>query len=193
MSAKRDISQQQGSSAPIIPHKEPAEGTGGAEAAIEREPRRIKRLLKILGPGLIAGASDDDPSGIGTAAVAGASLGFATLWVQLLSIPLMAAVQYMCAKIGLVTGMGVSGVLRRYYPRKVMYPMIGGLVLANTINAGVDIGAIGSAVKLIIPSVSIPLVIVITSIAIIALQIWGSYRLIANVFKWLTLALFAYI
>src|SRR5579859_7626979 len=81
-----------------IPHQEPAGGTGTLEAAVQREPNRLRRFLKILGPGLITGASDDDPSGIGTYAVAGASLGFATLWTALITFPLMAAVQFTCAK-----------------------------------------------------------------------------------------------
>src|SRR5215468_3644298 len=88
--------------APVIPHKEPADGPITLEAAIEGEPNRLKRFLKILGPGLVTGASDDDPSGIGTYVSAGASLGFATLWMALFIFPLMAAVQFICAKIGMV-------------------------------------------------------------------------------------------
>src|SRR5215218_7696888 len=99
-------------SAPIIPHSEPAGGTGSLEAAIESEPNRLKRALKILGPGLVTGASDDDPSGIGTYVSAGASLGFITLWMVLFIFPCMAAVQFICAKIGMVSGKGVAGVIR---------------------------------------------------------------------------------
>lgn len=177
---------------PTIPHSEPAEGTGALEAGLEREPNPIKRFLKILGPGLITGASDDDPSGIGTYATAGASLGYATLWTALLTFPLMAAVQYICAKIGMVSGTGLAGVLRRHYSRALLYPVLFGLVIANTINAGTDIGAIAAAINLLLP---IPPAAMIVPIAllIVVLQIWGSYRLIARTFKWLTLTLFAYI
>lgn len=159
---------------------------------IEREKNPIKRLLKILGPGLITGASDDDPAGIGTYSVAGASLGFKMLWVALATLPLTATIQYICAKIGLVTGMGLAGVIKKHYPRKVLYPVVAGLVIANTINAGVDIGAMAAAINMLVP---IPITVLIIPIAaiILAVQIWGSYRLIAKIFKWLTLALFAYI
>jgi NRAMP (natural resistance-associated macrophage protein)-like metal ion transporter len=178
--------------APLIPHSEPAGGTGSLEAAMMREKNPLKRFFKMLGPGLVTGASDDDPSGISTYAVAGASLGFATLWTALFSFPLMAAVQLMCAKVGMVTGMGLAAVLRQHYSRSLLYVAVIGLVIANTINAGADIGAIAAAINLLIP---IPIVAMIVPIALIilALQIWGSYRLIAKIFKWLSLALFAYI
>src|SRR6516225_1717365 len=100
----------------------------------------VGRLWHLLGPGFITGASDDDPSGIGTYAVAGASFGFATLWTALVTYPMMAAVQYICAKVGMVSGMGLAGVLRRHYSPWVLYPAVLGLVIANTINAGADIG-----------------------------------------------------
>src|SRR6185295_10790811 len=104
--------------------------------------------LKILGPGLVTGASDDDPSGIGTYATAGASLGFTPLWLAVYTFPLTAAIQYMCAKIAMVSGKGLAGVIRDNYPRKLLYPVIAGLVIANVINAGVDIGAIAAAINL---------------------------------------------
>ena len=177
---------------PTIPHSEPAGGTGSLEAAIEREPNPLKRLARILGPGLITGASDDDPSGIGTYATAGASLGFATLWTAPLTYPLMAAVQYICAKVGMVSGRGLAGVLRRHYGRGVLYPAVAALVVANTINAGADIGAVAAGINLLAP-LPIGLMVVPVALAILSLQIWGSYRLIASIFKWLTLVLFAYI
>ena len=101
----------------------------------------------ILGPGLVTGASDDDPSGIGTYAQAGAAYGYATLWTTLVMLPMMISVQYICAKIGLVSGRGLGGVLREHYPRWVLYPAVLGLVIANTINAGADIGAIAAAMQ----------------------------------------------
>lgn len=158
----------------------------------QRESNPIKRFLKILGPGLITGAADDDPSGIATYSIAGASLGFATLWTALVTLPLMSVVQYLCAKIGMVSGMGLAGVLRNYYSRWLLYPAVLSLLVANTINAGTDIGAIAAAFNMIIP-VPISLMIVPIALVIVALQFWGSYRLISRVFKWLTLTLFAYI
>ena len=178
--------------APQIPHIEPATGTGTIEAAVEGEPNPVKRFLKVLGPGLITGASDDDPSGIGTYAVAGASYGFATLWTAPVTLVLAAAVQFICAKVGMVSGRGLAGVLRLHYPRPLLYLAVAGLLVANTINAGADIGAIAAAVNLLVP-IPIPVLIVPATAAILALQIFGSYRLIARIFKWLTLALFAYI
>ncbi|HAF14191.1 MAG TPA: iron transporter [Blastocatellia bacterium] len=157
---------------------------------LEKNP--FKRFFKMLGPGLVTGASDDDPSGISTYAVAGASLGFATLWTALFTFPLMAAVQLICAKVGMVTGMGLAAVLRRHYSRSLLYVAVLGLVIANTINAGADIGAIAAAINLLIP-VPIAAMIVPIALIILAVQIWGSYQLIAKTFKWLALALFAYI
>jgi NRAMP (natural resistance-associated macrophage protein)-like metal ion transporter len=162
------------------------------ESKVDRERNPLKRLLMILGPGLITGASDDDPSGIGTYTQAGASLGFATLWTAPLTLPMMAAVQFICAKIGMVCGMGLGGVLRKHYPRWVVYAAISLLVVANTINAGTDIGAIAAAINLLVPIPALALVVPIAA-GIVALQILGSYRLISRIFKWLTLTLFGYI
>ena len=178
--------------ADTIPHKETAGGAGSLEAAVERERNPVKRFFKILGPGLITGASDDDPSGIGTYAVAGAQLGFATLWTALFTFPMMAAIQFICAKIGMVTGMGLARVLRKHYSKALLYPVVAALVLANTINAGADIGAIAAAFNLLVP-LPVTAMIIPIALAILAFQVWGSYRLITSIFKWLTLALFAYV
>jgi len=161
-----------------------------AEYRAERNP--LKRFGRMLGPGLITGASDDDPSGIGTYAQAGAQFGFATLWTTLAMLPMMTAVQYMCAKIGLVTGRGLAGVLREHYPRAVLYPAVIALVIANTLNAGADIGAIAAAINLLVPIPAIVFIVPV-SLGLVALQVFGSYRLIEKVFKWLALALLAYI
>jgi NRAMP (natural resistance-associated macrophage protein)-like metal ion transporter len=175
-----------------IPEIAPAGGTGSLEAAMPGSLGGLKRFIKLLGPGLITGASDDDPSGISTYAIAGASFGFATLWMALVTLPMMAAVQYMCAKIGMVSGRGLAGVLKTYYPGKLLYITVFSLVVANSINAGADIGAIAAGINLLIP-IPVWSLIAPIALAVIALQIWGSYRLIANTFKWLTLALFAYV
>ena len=170
----------------------PAAGTGARQVSLRRERRPIKRLLKILGPGLITGAADDDPSGVATYAVAGASLGYATLWTLLVTLPMMVAAQLMSAKVAQVTGRGLAGVLRRHYAPSLVLPAVLGLVVANTINAGADIGAIAAAINLLVP---VPIIVMIAPIAgvILALQIIGTYRQIASVLKWTTLALFAYI
>jgi len=148
--------------------------------------------LTWLGPGLITGASDDDPSGIATYAMAGAQFGYAPLWLAWLTFPLMAAVQFICAKVGLVTGRGLAGVLREHYPRGVLYFSVVVLMVANTINAGADIQAIAAGVNLIVP-VPINALMVPIGLALLVFQVRGSYRLIARTFRWLTLVLFAYI
>src|SRR5512141_3156332 len=162
------------------------------ESRIDREKNPIKRFFLELGPGLITGASDDDPSGIGTYTTAGASLGFVTLWTAIFTLPMMAAVQFICAKIGMVSGMGLAGVLRKHYPRWLVYSAVSLLIIANTVNAGADIGAIAAAINLLVPIPALALVVPI-GIGIVVLQILGSYALISRIFKWLTLTLFAYI
>src|SRR5437879_11902581 len=107
-----------------------APGRDRANARTETNP--IRRFLGILGPGFITGASDDDPSGIGTYAVAGASMGYATLWTALFTFPMMAGLQYICARVGLVSGMGLAGVLRRHYQRWLLYPAVVALPTPNT-------------------------------------------------------------
>ena len=159
---------------------------------MNRHDNPIKRLLDRLGPGLITGASDDDPSGIGTYTQAGAALGYATLWTAVVTLPLMIVVQHICAKIGMCSGRGLASVLRKFYPRWLLYPVVAGLVIANTINAGADIAAISAAINMFVP-IPIWAMVVPIAVAILVLQIWGSYRLIVKIFKWLTLSLFAYV
>jgi NRAMP (natural resistance-associated macrophage protein)-like metal ion transporter len=160
------------------------------KALEEKNP--FKRFFQVLGPGLITGASDDDPSGIGTYSVAGATLGFSTLWLAVVTLPMMAAIQYSCAKIGMVTGQGLAGVLKKNYPKPVLYLAVIALFVANTLNVGADIGAIAAAVQLLIPVPALPTILLV-SVSILVIQVLGSYRLIADVFKWLTIVLFAYI
>lgn len=114
-----------------IPHIEPAETF---EDKLRKEANPVERFFGLLGPGLITGASDDDPSGIGTYAQAGAALGYAPLWLPWVSFPMMWTIQYMCAKIGMVTGMGLSRVLQKHYSKSVLYSVVAGLTIANTIN-----------------------------------------------------------
>lgn len=166
--------------------------SAGLDQMIEREPSRLKRCWLILGPGLTAGASNNDPSAIATFVQAGAGTGFAMLWVAPVVLPMMTTAVYMCAKLGMVSGRGLSGLLRTYYGRRVLYPVLLCLVIANTFNAGADIGAIAAGLRLVAPVPLKALTIGVTFL-LIATQIWASYRLIANLFKWLTFALFAFI
>src|SRR3954469_8961721 len=149
----------------------------------ESESSSVKDIIKSLGPGLITGASDDDPSGIVTYSIAGASFGYATLWTALFTFPLMAAVQFICAKIGLVYGCGLATVMRKSFPRKLVYLAIGALLIANTINAAADIQAIAAGINLLVP---IPIVVMILPIAIgiLVVQVWGSYKMIVKIFRW---------
>jgi NRAMP (natural resistance-associated macrophage protein)-like metal ion transporter len=187
MSARRDERSHR-----VIPHKAPAGATASIAARIGREPNPIRKVGLILGPGFITGASDDDPSGIGTYAVAGASLGLATLWTALLTFPLMAAVQNICARLALVSGRGLAGVLRRDYPRPILYGAVLLLFVANTINVGADLAAVADSFRILTGIAAVWLVVPI-ALGILAVQIAGSYRIIADVFKWLTLALLAYV
>jgi NRAMP (natural resistance-associated macrophage protein)-like metal ion transporter len=152
----------------------------------------LKSILSRLGPGLITGASDDDPSGIGTYTQAGAALGYTTLWTAIVTLPLMIVVQHICAKIGMCSGRGLAGALRTFYPRWLLYPVVTGLIVANTINAGTDIAAIGAAINMFVP-IPIAALVVPIAVTIVVIQIWGSYQFIIKIFKWLTLTLFAYV
>lgn len=139
-----------------IPAIAPAGGVASLEAAAPRALSGLKRFARVLGPGLITGASDDDPSGISTYAIAGASFGFSTLWMALVTLPMMSSVQYMCAKIGMVSGRGLAGVLKTHYSGKLLYLAVFSLVIANSINAGADIGAIAAGINLLLPVPSGP-------------------------------------
>ncbi len=175
-----------------MPREAPASATSGTAARIEKEKNPLKKAGLILGPGFITGASDDDPSGIGTYAIAGASLGLQTLWLALLTFPLMATVQNACARLGMISGQGLAGVLRDHYPRWILYGSVTLLFVANTINVGADLGAVADAVHSISGVQAVWLVVPV-ALGVLALQIFGSYKLIANIFKWLTLALLAYV
>ncbi len=159
--------------------------------AIARE-NPLRRGLRILGPGLISGAADDDPSGIGTYAQAGAAFGFATLWLTVLTLPFMIAVQFLCARIALVSGRGLAGTIRRHYPRPLLFGAVVGLLVVNVITAGADIGAMAGAVSLFAPIPS-PVLIVGITVGLLMLQVVARYDQIARVFKWLALTLLAYV
>ena len=150
------------------------------------------RLLQVLGPGLITGASDDDPSGIGTYSQVGAQFGYAMAWVMLFSWPLMCAIQEISARIGRVTGQGIAGNLKRHYPLGVVYGIVSLLVLANVINIGADLGAMGAALKLLIGGPTL-FYVALFGLATVLLETFSSYSRYVSVLKWLTLSLFAYV
>jgi NRAMP (natural resistance-associated macrophage protein)-like metal ion transporter len=159
------------------------------------QPKRrgfVGRFLANLGPGLVTGAADDDPSGISTYSVAGASFGYSFLWTALLSFPLMAAVQLMCARLGMVTGRGLGGAIRLRYSRWVLWPACVLLIVANVFNIGADLGGMANAMEM---GTGIPSYYWTPFFALLitGLLIWTSYNLIARVFKWLALVLFAYV
>ena len=164
----------------------------GKHAAKRVAPRRVRSFFAELGPGLITGAADDDPSGISTYSVTGASFGYAPLWTALFSFPLMVAVQLMCARLGMVTGRGLAGVIRRTYPRWVLWGACSLLIVANVVNIGADLGGMAEATEMVTGVNSLVWTPVYATL-IISLLFWTSYSFIARVFKWLTLVLFAYV
>lgn len=153
---------------------------------------RLKRWLSILGPGLITGAADDDPSGISTYSVAGAATGFSMLWVTLISTPMMAVVQGMCARISMVTGEGLAAVMRKRLPAPIAYALASLVIVANTFNVGADLGGMADAAHLVLP-LPVDAWVFFFGIGLLAAQMWLSYATLARIFKWLTLSLFAYI
>ncbi|THD64531.1 divalent metal cation transporter [Phenylobacterium sp.] len=156
-----------------------------------KQPERPK-LLQVLGPGLITGASDDDPSGIATYSQAGAQFGFGLSWVMLFSWPLMCAIQEISARIGRVTGRGIAGNLKKHYPSAVVYSIVFLLVVANVINLGADLGAMGAGLKLLIGG---PQLIYVAAFGLITvlLEVFSRYSRYVSILKWLTLSLFAYV
>ncbi len=155
--------------------------------------RKARDYWYSLGPGLTTGASDDDPSGIATYSQTGAQFGFKLLWLAVFTFPLMAIVQEMCARIGLVTGRGLAANIKLHFGRKVLYISTVFLFLANTFNIGADIGAMASAVRLLYPSVDFAVLVIGFSVFIIFMQIFTPYNKYARYLKWLALILLAYI
>lgn len=153
---------------------------------------KIKKIFKLLGPGFITGASDDDPSGIATYSQTGALFGFGQLWTAPFSFPLMTAVQEMCGRIGLVTGKGLAGVIKTHYSKKVLYFSVALLVIANTINIGADLGAMAASAQLLLgfPFIFWLLIMVISTLA---LEVFVSYKTYSKYLKYLTFALFSYV
>src|ERR1700748_2445797 len=156
-----------------------------------KQPERPK-LLQVLGPGLITGASDDDPSGIATYSQAGAQFGFGLSWVMLFSWPLMCAIQEIAARIGRVTGRGIAGNLQKHYPNPVVAGIVALLVIANVINLGADLGAMGAGLKLLSGGPQLVYVAAFGLITVL-LEVFSRYSRYVSILKWLTLSLFAYV
>jgi NRAMP (natural resistance-associated macrophage protein)-like metal ion transporter len=166
-----------------------------ASTVVQRKQRghgRVWRFFSKLGPGLVTGAADDDPSGISTYSVAGAAFGYSFLWTTLFTFPLMATVQLMCARLGMVTGRGLGGAIRLRYSPWVLWPACLLLMVANLFNIGADLGGMADAMEMV---TGVPSYFWTPGFAVLitGLLIWTSYNLIARVFKWLTLVLFAYV
>ena len=156
-----------------------------------KQPDR-PRLADVLGPGLITGASDDDPSGIATYSQAGAQFGYSVIWSLLFTYPLMCAIQMISADIGRVTGRGLAANMRRHYPVWLLYPLVGLLIVANVINLGADLGAMAAALGLILPGPQW-LYIAAFALVIALMEVYMRYARYASVLRWLTLSLFAYV
>ena len=153
--------------------------------------KKYNRAVRILGPGLVTGAADDDPSGVATYSQAGAMFGFGLLWIFPIKYPLLLAVQQTCANIGAVTGKGLAAIIKDHYSAKLLYAVVGLVVVANVINIGADIGAMASTAQLLVPFSYTFLAIAFTVI-VIALQLFVKYRTYAKILKWLAVVLLAY-
>lgn len=153
--------------------------------------KKIKKFFKIIGPGVITGAADDDPSGIGTYSQTGAQFGYGQLWTALFMLPFQTAVQEACARIGSVTGKGIAAIVGKHYGKKVLYTVVALVLVANTINIGANIGAMAAAANLIVPLNLAVLAIIFTTTTLL-LEIFTSYKVYSKVLKLLALSLFAY-
>ena len=154
---------------------------------------RIKKFLGILGPGLVTGASDDDPSGIATYSQAGAQFGLTTLWLALFTFPLMAAIQGMCARIGLVTSQGLTVTLKNHYSKPLLYTMLLFSFPAITLNIGADIQGMGAVANMIFPSIPVSVFCVSFTAILMFIIIKYPYQKIAKILKWLCLSLMLYV
>jgi NRAMP (natural resistance-associated macrophage protein)-like metal ion transporter len=174
-------------------HGTRANDPGDRPASRPNSPKAtIRSVLGRLGPGLVTGASDDDPSGIATYSQVGAQFGYGLLWTMLFTYPLMAAIQEISARIGRVTGCGIAANLRRHFPRTIMYLAVGAVFVANVFNLGADIGAMGAAVQLILPG-RVTAYIVVFGLACLLAELFIPYTIYLKYLKWLTVSLLAYV
>jgi NRAMP (natural resistance-associated macrophage protein)-like metal ion transporter len=155
--------------------------------------KKSSKLSDKLGPGVITGASDEDPSGIATYAQAGAQFGFGLLWLVLILYPMKTVIQEMCARIGLVTGSGLSAVIKHKYSKKIVFPITILLLIANTINIGADIGAMAASIRLVFPHIPVIVVTISFSAFIILSEVFVPYKKYVKILKYLILSLFAYL
>src|SRR5450755_1980316 len=176
----------------------PAIDGGPGKTAVGNDQRpldlggKIRRAFLVLGPGLVTGASDDDPSGIATYSQVGAQFGYGMLWTMVVTYPLMAAIQEVSARIGRVTGCGISANLRRCYPRSLLGAVIALVLVANIFNLGADIGAMGATAQLLLPGKDWIYVVAFGVVSLL-LQILVPYTSYVKYLKWLALSLFAYV
>ena len=153
----------------------------------------FRLFFKSLGPGLVTGGSDNDASGIATYSQAGAQFGYGLLWMAVVTLPMVMIVQEMCARIGIVSGNGLSQIIKQHYSKKLLYSIASLLLIANTINIGADIGAMGASLKLLIPQVPFFISTLIFTGIILSAEIFISYKTYSKVLKYLTLSLFFYV
>ena len=153
--------------------------------------KKLKNFFKVIGPGVVTGAADDDPSGIATYTQTGAQFGYGQLWTALLTLPFLTATQEACARIGAVTGKGLAANIKEHYNKKVLFAAVLLVFLANTINIGADIGAMASAAQLII-SINFAILTLGFTVLILVLEIFISYRKYSKILKWLVLAFLSY-
>lgn len=153
----------------------------------------LQGILQKFGPGFITGASDDDPSGIATYTQTGARFGFGLLWTSLFMLPMMSAVQEMVGRIGMVSGQGLTAVVRKHLPRWVLYMFVTLILAANTINIGADLGAMADAMRLLVPQVPFAAMALLFTVTILLLEIFVTYKTYAKILKWFGLALVSYV
>jgi NRAMP (natural resistance-associated macrophage protein)-like metal ion transporter len=165
-------------------------GIEGNESSKLPLPGRVDLFFRDLGPGLITGCADDDPSGISTYAIAGATFGYATLWTALVSFPLMVGVQLMCSRLAMVTGRGLAAVIRLHYPRWILWGACFLLITANVFNIAADLAGMGESAAMV-TGVNAKIWTIFVAGLIVSFLFWSSYRQIAQVFKWITLVLLA--
>lgn len=163
-----------------------------AKELIKHPYSKARIFLRVLGPGLITGASDDDPGGIGTYSSVGAKFGFAIIWMAAWLLPIMLAVQEACARIGVVTNKGLAGVIGKHYSKKTVMAIVGLLIIANVVNIGADLGAMAASLTML-TEINFYAALVLFAVAIILVEVFIQYHLYVRALKWLALSLFAYV
>ncbi len=163
------------------------------EQEINKTEKKVKKFWHLLGPGLTTGAAGDDPSGITTYTQSGAAFGYKMLWTSVFSFPLMAVVQEMCARLGIVTGRGLASTIRQYYSKKVLFTATILLLVANAFNIGANLGMMAKTFQLLLPQINFIVLVIVFALASLWMQIMMSYKDYAEYLKWLALTLFVYV